>query len=335
MKFYAMRLTKLCNPVTLFEHMKVNQSMSKPEILGPPTPLKGNPTGTVDVILALRRHGGKFATQEQKVADFVTGHLEHISNMTIAELAGHCDVSKPTVVRFCRTIGCDGFKEFKLRLAQNLAVSQQYLSANIYEPPPSGDTAIDRVISAVYESAMVMREQIDPRVLEAVTKSLIEPRNLLFAGIGGGSSTVAQEGANRFFRLGISATSTSDSYILQMRAATLKEEDVLFAISASGEADALVAAVEIANEYGAKTVCVTRPGTRLAKATALPIQFALPEDTDIYKPTSSRYIHLMIIDTLAYAVAQERSAATTENLRRIRASLTAYHGRTGPQPLGD
>ncbi|HKK57819.1 MurR/RpiR family transcriptional regulator [Marinobacter sp.] len=309
--------------------------MSEPEILTPPKPLRGNPAGTVDVLLALQKHDGKFATQEQKVADFVQKHLEHISSMTIAELADHCAVSKPTVVRFCRTIGCDGFKEFKLRLAQNLAVSQQYLSASLHTPPASGDAAIDRVIGAVYESAIAMREQIDPKILDDVKTCLLEPRNLLFAGIGGGSSTVAQEGANRFFRLGIAAASTSDSYILQMRAATLQEGDVLFAISASGEADAIVAAVEIAREYGAKTVCVTRPETRLAKAAELPIQIALPEGTDIYKPTASRYIHLMIVDALAYAVAQERSAATAENLRRIRASLTAYHGRTGPQPLGD
>jgi DNA-binding MurR/RpiR family transcriptional regulator len=56
---------------------------------------------------------------------------------------------------------------------------------------------------------------------------------------------------------------------------------------------------------------------------------------DVLKPTASRYDYLLIVDALAMAVARERSNETTENLRRIRASLTAYHGRTGPQPLGD
>src|SRR6056297_377181 len=272
---------------------KVRDPMSAPGISSPPKPLKGNPAGTVDVILALRRHDGQFATQEQRVADFVKDNLERISNMTIAELAGHCAVSKPTVVRFCRTLGCDGFKEFKLRLAQNLAVSQQYLMANLPEPPASGDTAIDRVISSLYENAKIMREQIDLDVFGEAKTALLRPKNLLFAGIGGGSSTVAQEGANRFFRLGVAAVAISDSYILQMRAATLKPDDVLFAISASGEADAIVAAMEIAREYGATTICITRPDTRLAKVADIPILVALPEGADIHKPTASRYIHLM------------------------------------------
>ncbi|MEP3278733.1 MAG: MurR/RpiR family transcriptional regulator [Stappiaceae bacterium] len=297
-------------------------------------PRKGR-AGIVDVISALHQHDGTFATQEQKVADYIKAHLEEISSMTIAELADHCSVSKPTVIRFCRTLGCEGFREFKLQLAQNLAVSLQYLTADPTTSPVDGDTAIDQILSAVYASANIMRQQIDPEVFEQAKSALLQTRQLLFAGIGGGSSTVASDAANRFFRLGIPTLAISDSYLLQMRAATLTPGDVLFLISASGEADAIVGAADIANGYGAKTVCITKPGTRLAEMCAVPILVELPEDRDIYKPTASRYIHLVIIDALAMSVAQNLSQDTKENLRRIRSSLTAYHGRTGPQPLGD
>ena len=311
--------------------MTTNSTDSDPESL---PPQKGR-SGVADVISALHRHDGNLATQEQKVANYVKEHLEDVSAMTIAELAGHCEVSTPTVIRFCRTLGCDGFREFKLRLAQNLAVSMQYLSADPQLIPAGGDTAIDQVLSAIYTTANVMRRQIDSSALERAQATLLNTKHLLFAGIGGGSSNVSQEAANRFFRLGIPSFSTSDSYILQMRAATLKAGDVLCLISASGEADAIVGAAEIANSYGATTICITKPGTRLAKACSIPILVDLPEDRDIHKPTASRYIHMIIVDALAMSVAQEMAYETTENLRRIRASLTAYHGRTGPQPLGD
>ncbi|TLP67164.1 MurR/RpiR family transcriptional regulator [Parasedimentitalea maritima] len=297
-------------------------------------PQKGQP-GVADVISALYHHDGKLATQEQRVANYVKDHLEDISAMTIAELAGQCNVSTPTVIRFCRTLGCDGYREFKLRLAQNLAVSMQYLSADPKAGPTAGDSAIDQILNAINATANVMRRQIDPLVLDCAKAALLDTRHLLFAGIGGGSSTVAQEAANRFFRLGIPSMSTSDSYTLQMRAATLKEGDVLFLVSASGEADAIIGAAKIANNYGATTICITKPGTKLADVCSVPILVDLPEDRDIHKPTSSRYIHMIIVDALAMSVAQEMAHETTENLRRIRASLTAYHGRTGPQPLGD
>lgn len=180
-----------------------------------------------------------------------------------------------------------------------------------------------------------MRRQIDYEVLDRAKSALLRTRHLLFADIGGRSSNVSQEAANRFFRLGIPSFSTSDSYILQMRAATLQPGDVLFLISASGEADAIVGAAEIACGYGATTICITKSGTRLADSCTIPILVDLPEDKDIHKPTASRYIHMIIVDALAMSVAQDLAHETTENFRRIRASLTAYHGRTGPQPLGD
>lgn len=86
--------------------------------------------GVVDVISALDRLDGKLAAREQKVADYVKANLMRISNMTIAELAAGAGVSTPTVVRFCRSLGSDGFREFKLRLAQNLAVSMQYFDTD-------------------------------------------------------------------------------------------------------------------------------------------------------------------------------------------------------------
>ncbi|MCG7627245.1 MurR/RpiR family transcriptional regulator [Epibacterium sp. MM17-32] len=300
-----------------------------------PTPDNGPAQGAVDLISNLRQLNGTFAAREQKVADFVSAHLEEISGMTIAELAGAVGVSTPTVVRFCRSMGCDGFREFKLRLAQNLAVSLQYLSPSQRDVSEGGAGAVDQVLGALYATVNVMRQQIVPERLDAAVQALTEAGQIVVAGVGGGSTMVAQEAANRMFRLGIPAVAVSDSYLLQMRAATLGANDVLLLVSTSGAADEIVSAAGIAGGYGATVVAITRPGSRLAQEATIAIEADLPEDPDILKPTASRYAHLVIVDALAMSVAQARSEATTENLRRIRASLTAYHGRTGPQPLGD
>ncbi|MFV0334652.1 MAG: MurR/RpiR family transcriptional regulator [Tropicimonas sp.] len=287
-----------------------------------------------DVITALRMHDGRLAAREQKVADYVKGNLDRISTMTIAELAGAAGVSSPTVIRFCRSLGCDGFREFKLRLAQNLAVSQQYLQVESGNDP-ARDSALNSVLASVHATANVVRQQIAQAQLDEVAGILQGARQLVIAGIGGGSSMIAEEAANRFFRLGIPAAAVSDSYLLQMRAATLVPGDVLLLFSTSGEADAVVAAARIAAGYGAQTVGITGSGSRLSDTVRVPVTVDLPEDPNIFKPTASRHAFLTILDALATTVAYARKDMTTENLRRIRASLTAYHGRTGPQPLGD
>ncbi|WP_299473096.1 MurR/RpiR family transcriptional regulator [uncultured Roseibium sp.] len=289
----------------------------------------------VDVISNLRKSDGQLSAREQKVADFVLANLERISAMTIAEVAKACEVSTPTVVRFCRTMGCDGFREFKIRLAQNLAVSLQYLDVGDRPESETSSGFLDQVIGALSASLNVMRKQLDGEVFEAAKNHIANAHTVLVGGVGGGSSMLAQEASNRLFRLGVPTVAVSDSYLLQMRAATLSKSDVILLISSSGEADEIVSAAEIAAGYGAATLAITKSGSTLARSVDCALQIDLPEDPDIYKPTASRYAYLVIIDALAMAVAQLRSDHTTENLRRIRASLTAYHGRTGPQPLGD
>ncbi|MCD9149608.1 MurR/RpiR family transcriptional regulator [Pseudophaeobacter flagellatus] len=298
-------------------------------------PVRGRAT-VADVISELRMHDGSFAAREQKVADFVKAHLETVSEMTIAKVAEGADVSTPTVIRFCRTLGCEGFREFKLRLAQNLAVSHQYLqpSMALGEAGPS-DAPLDRVLGALFATMSTMQSQVDPADIATASDQLANCHQLVAAGIGGGSSMLAAEAANRFFRLGIPSVSVNDSYALQMHAATLRQGDVMLMFSSSGEADAVVGAARVARSYGAKTIGITRARSRLTEVCELSIGIDLSEDTDIFKPTASRFAYLAILDALALSVAHQNSDQTRENLRRIRASLTAYHGRTDPQPLGD
>ncbi|WP_278923107.1 MULTISPECIES: MurR/RpiR family transcriptional regulator [Pseudophaeobacter] len=298
-------------------------------------PVRGR-AAVADVISELRMHDGSFAAREQKVADFVKAHLETVSEMTIAKVAEGADVSTPTVIRFCRTLGCEGFREFKLRLAQNLAVSHQYLQPNMVlgEAGPS-DAPLDRVLGALFATMSTMQSQVDPADIARASDQLAKCHQLVAAGIGGGSSMLAAEAANRFFRLGIPSVAVNDSYALQMHAATLRQGDVMLMFSSSGEVDALVGAARVARSYGAKTIGITRTGSRLTEVCELSISINLAEDTDIFKPTASRFAYLAILDALALSVAHQNSDQTRENLRRIRSSLTAYHGRTDPQPLGD
>ena len=308
---------------------KVDQAVERGAL-----PVRGR-SGVADLISVLRDHDGKFAAREQKVADFVKDNLEAVPGMTIASVAGGADVSTPTVIRFCRTLGCDGFREFKLRLAQNLAVSRQYLHPDHPDTGFQAEAPLERVLGAMYATTTALRQQLDPQALAQAGQRIAGCRQLVAAGIGGGASMLADEAANCFFRLGIPAASASDSYLLQMRAATLGPQDVLLLFSSSGEADATVAAARVARGYGAETICFTRAGSRLAQACSRSFGVELPEDPDIFKPTASRYAYLAALDALALSVARERPELTRENLRRIRASLTAYHGHTDPQPLGD
>lgn len=81
-----------------------------------------------------------------------------------------------------------------------------------------------------------------------------------------------------------------------MYAAVATPETTLVAFSVSGYARSVIEAVQVAQQYGATTVAITAPDSALAKAADTVIHLQPLEDGNIYKPTSSRYALLAIVD---------------------------------------
>ena len=87
----------------------------------------------IDIISHMRKLEGTFPKREQRVANYLLANLEGVAHLSQSQIAEATDVSVATVNRFCRTLGCEGFREFKIRLAQSVAVSLQYLNSNSTE----------------------------------------------------------------------------------------------------------------------------------------------------------------------------------------------------------
>ena len=68
----------------------------------------------------IRRARSELSPAELRVADLVLAQPRSVLNDPIAEIARAAGVSQPTVIRFCRSLGCEGLSDFKLRLASGL-----------------------------------------------------------------------------------------------------------------------------------------------------------------------------------------------------------------------
>lgn len=288
----------------------------------------------IDIISELKKLNGAFPKREQRVADYVLANLSSISHMRLNEIADASNVSDATVNRFCQTLGCDGFKDFKIHFAQAVAVSLQYMDATGDDESESSQL-VTQVFGTLIDTLNIARGQLESEALSRAIDALADAQRIIFFGVGGGSSNVAREGANRFFRLGIPAEAHSDGYLQRMLASTLEPGDVVFAISSSGNPAELLDAVSIAKQYGAQTISLTKRGSKLAKATHAAIEIEIPEDQDIYKPSASRLVFTAILDVLAAGAARKRPEQVKEYLRRIRTSLVPLNEDASPKPIGD
>jgi len=296
------------------------------------------PRPVEDIISRLKEARAGLRPAERRVADAVLGDVEFAVRASNAELAQRAGVSEPTVTRFCRTIGCHGVRDFKLRLAQSLVVGTAYFQ----QPPRIADNGSEAMLpywsSVLHQAREAINEvdrQLDPQHVRTAVDMLAAARRVMVFGVGGGSTSIAQDTQYRLFRYGISVTAYSDGQLMRMVASTLGADDVVIAISATGRSAEVIDAARLAGEYHARVIAITQPGSPLTEAADVVLGISIPEIPDVLKPTASRYAFLVVVDLLATGVAYRLGRDAQETLRRIKYNLVKLRDDEVLEPLGD
>ena len=268
---------------------------------------------------------------EQRVARLVLSDPRTFASLPVGELAERAHVSKPTVVRFCRSVGYDGLADFKLKLAGNVNEGVPFVHRSVDDDDKAGDIVvkvIDNAVAALLRYRNAAAGQSVERAIAALAEAGRGGHRIEFYGVGN-SGIVAQDAQHKFFRLGVSAAAVSDGHVQVMSATMLEPGDVAVIISNSGRSRDLLDVADIARRKGSTVIVITATGSPLALlAQGAPNHVLLaadhPEDADRYSPMVSRLLHLMIVDILTTGVALRLgSAALRPMLQEIKKNLRA------------
>ncbi|WP_326534328.1 MurR/RpiR family transcriptional regulator [Pseudorhodoferax sp.] len=245
------------------------------------------------------------APAEQRVARLVLADPRTFASLPVGELAELAHVSKPTVVRFCRSVGYDGLVDFKLKLAGSVSEGVPFIHRAVDMDDKTGDVLV-KVIDNTVAAFLKYRNDAGVTAIEKAATALAAThqtgRRVEFYGVGN-SGIVAQDAQHKFFRLGVNTISYSDGHMQVMAASMLRAGDCLLVISNSGRTRDLIDACDIARRNGATTIVLTASGSPLATAGEIHLVADHPEGYDRYSPMVSRLLHLMVIDILATCVA--------------------------------
>ena len=245
------------------------------------------------------------APAEQRVARLVLSDARSFAQLPISELADLAHVSKPTVVRFCRSMGYNGLSDFKLKLAGSVSEGVPFIHRSVDSDDKVSDVVvkvIDNTVSAFLKYRNDASAYAMGRAVDALLQACKEGRRIEFIGVGN-SGIVAQDAQHKFFRLGVNTIAYSDGHMQVMSASLLRAGDCLVVISNSGRTRDLMDATDIARKNGATVLVITASGSPLAAAGDIHLAADHPEGYDRYSPMVSRLLHLMIIDILATTVA--------------------------------
>ena len=255
---------------------------------------------------------------EERVGKLLLSDPRTFGTLPVAELAERAKVSKPTVVRFCRSVGYKGLSDFKLKLAGSLSEGVPFIHRNVGAQDRSSDVlakVIDNTVAAFLKYRNDASTAAIDKASDAIALCLKKGKRLQFFGVGN-SGIVAQDAQHKFFRLGFHTLSHSDGHLQIMSASLLGPGDCLVVFSNSGRTRDLLDSCEIAKKNGATTVVVTASGSPLAQAGKIHLAADHPESYERFSPMVSRLLHLMIIDVLATTVALRIGSAELQPLLR-------------------
>jgi RpiR family carbohydrate utilization transcriptional regulator len=263
------------------------------------------------------------APAEQRVGKLVLQDPRAFANLPVTELAERAHVSKPTVVRFCRSVGYDGLSDFKLKLAGSVSEGVPFIHRSVDVDDKTCDVAV-KVIDNTVAAFLKYRNDASSFALDMAVQALAEThstgKRIEFYGVGN-SGIVAQDAQHKFFRLGMNTIAYSDGHMQVMSASMLGKGDCVVVISNSGRTRDLMDAADIARKRGATIIVITSSGSPLAAAGQIHLTADHPESYDRYSPMVSRLLHLLIIDILATTVALRIGESLQPALREMKNNL--------------
>ena len=262
---------------------------------------------------------------EQRVAHWVLEHPKQASTATLKEVANNCGTSEPTVIRFCRHVGLDGFREFTIRMTEAISRPAIYVHRNVSKDDTASD-AVSKVMDTTIRTLVDIRARASSMPFEEAVAAMVSARQLVFVGLGA-SGHVAEDASHKFFRLGVPCTALTDMPTTLQFAAIAQESDVLLLISRSGDWQETQSVARLAKERGATVIAVTAPGSPLARMADIVFACQIVDDASVYTPMSSRLAHLTLLDALQVSLALAQGDDAVENLKRSKDAIREWPDR--------
>jgi RpiR family carbohydrate utilization transcriptional regulator len=294
------------------------------------TAQKGAARRSTNVLETIRAAMPALRKSDAKVAQLVLDEPHWFLEATVAETSGRAGVSQPTVIRFCAAIGFSGFQDFKLRLAQTLAIGRP-ATHSVISGTDSLASVTDKIFEYTLSSLDWARQHLDGDALKAAVRLLGAARSIEFFGYGA-SGIVAEDAGQKFPLFGVPCRAQSDFHQQIMAASMMRRGDLAVVISNTGRTRQIVDVASIARRNGAQIVGILGAEGPISRLCDVALLVETLDNTNVYTPTTSRIAALVVIDILSTAVALGRDDAHSTRLQEMKRRLNAIRA---PEPDAD
>lgn len=200
----------------------------------------------MNILQVIQNKYPSFSLKEKSVATYILQNSQEIKNLTIGELAELTSTSTSTLTRFAKKIGCENYVEMKININ---AASQS--------EPQKKDKETFQDIYYFYSKVIDQTNQrIDKDAMDKLVEDIRTSSKIYLYGVGS-SGLTANELMQRLIRMGLNVSCITDSHMMKITSSISNSDDLVIGISASGETEEIVTALENAQKNNSKTVAIT------------------------------------------------------------------------------
>lgn len=249
---------------------------------------------------------------EQRVVDFVSTHPEQVMHMSMAVLSRNANVSDPTIMRFCRRLGYDGYQDFKLKLAQTLVPAAPFE----YEQITARDSIENVVRKTCRNSLNAIQRAQEVLVPAQIAQAGEVLANASWIGIyaTGMSDITSFDAEHKFQRLGLRCAAAIGRKKQWMLAEQARPGEVALVFSQSGATKQMVEVAIATKAGGARVIAVTAANSPLARQSDYLVAVRPYEHTEVMTPLASRLNHHLVVNMLVTAIAISKGSDFPDQL---------------------
>ncbi|WP_253382624.1 MurR/RpiR family transcriptional regulator [unidentified bacterial endosymbiont] len=272
----------------------------------------------MNCLIRIRQRYAGFAQSDKKLADFLLSQPDRARHLSSQQLASEAGVSQSSVVKFAQKIGFKGFPALKLAISEALVSNPNPQSMPVHnqirgDDPMRlvGEKLIKENVAAMHATLDVNPEE---KLLESVAL-LRGARRIILTGIGA-SGLVARNFGWKLTKIGYNAIVEQDMHALLATVQAMDPEDLLLAISYSGERREINIATDEVLRVGGKVLAITgfTPNSLQQRATRCLYTIA-EEQATRSAAISSTSAQMMLTDLLFMALVQQDLENAPEHIR--------------------
>lgn len=266
----------------------------------PATRMKNSPVHAASLLQRLQSVFDRYPTALVRAAQYIVENPEKVIHQSLAELSTYSQTGQASIVRLCQELGFEGYTQFKIALAADVALRGEGTL-----PLPSGpDKPLDALSELLCDSITRTRELLSEEDLHRAAHGLSKAVRIDLFG-SGVSGMIADLIAYRLLRLGRHATSMRDAVLAHEISGGLGPGTAAIAVSQSGETPETIKFLKFARDAGAFTVAITCHGkSPLAKAADATLRMARLREPTYGGPISDVPRAVLVAEALALALTQ-------------------------------